>query len=110
MTLALAGRGDGSEGLLASITRDPTDVYYGVLVLIGLFFLVKNLGSAAIDDARDFDRRSELANKARADFKKRERADRLDKVKRNDPAYDRLQQEANERSKKKKGWKVFDPD
>ena len=110
VTLALAGRGDGSEGLLASITRDPTDVYYGVLVLIGLFFLVKNLGSAAIDDARDFDRRSELANKARADFKKRERADRLDKVKRNDPAYDRLQQEANERSKKKKGWKVFDPD
>ena len=43
VTLALAGRGDGSEGLLASITRDPTDVYYGVLVLIGLFFLVKNV-------------------------------------------------------------------
>ena len=122
VTLALASRGDGSEGLLASITRDPTDVYYLVLVLIGLFYVVKNVadrddleppsvlaltarlalsrtcaapagcvaaltralpkqvGSAVVEEARDFDRRGELANRARADFKKRERADRRDKV------------------------------
>ena len=43
VTLALASRGDGSQGLLASIARDPTDVYYLVLVLIGLFYLVTNV-------------------------------------------------------------------
>ena len=43
VTLALASRGDGSQGFLASITRDPTDVYYLVLVLIGLFYVVKNV-------------------------------------------------------------------
>ena len=43
VTLALASRGDGSQGLFASITRDPTDVYYGFLALVGLFFLAKNV-------------------------------------------------------------------
>ena len=42
--------------------------------------------------------------------RKRERAGKLDKVKRNDPSYERLQQEAKERERKKGGWKIFDPD
>eukprot|EP00964_Phaeocystis_antarctica_P019030 scaffold10494_cov53-Phaeocystis_antarctica.AAC.5 len=40
----------------------------------------------------------------------RDRADKLDKVKRNDPAYERLQDEKKRREEKKKGWKIFDPD
>tara|TARA_B100000795_G_C22386647_1_gene281765 strand:+ start:202 stop:339 length:138 start_codon:yes stop_codon:yes gene_type:complete len=41
---------------------------------------------------------------------RRDRADKLDKVKRNDPAYERLQDEKKRREEKKKGWKIFDPD
>merc|ERR1740117_470936 len=110
VTLALASRGDGSQGLFASITRDPTDVYYGLVALVGLFYLAKNVGSSVIEEAKDADRRGDLANKARDNMKKRERAGKLDKVKRNDPAYERLQQEAKQRENKKKGWKIFDPD
>merc|ERR1740130_1424609 len=61
VTLALASRGDGSQGLFASITRDPTDVYYG---LVALFYLAKNVGSSVIEEAKDADRRGDLANKA----------------------------------------------
>ena len=43
VALTLASRGDGSQGLFASITRDPTDVYYGFIALVGLGFLVKNV-------------------------------------------------------------------
>ena len=107
VTLALASRGDGSQGLFASITRDPTDVYYGLVALVGLFYLAKNVaergprtlippspdshmrsskrryrsphrsprpkqvGSSVIEEAKDADRRGDLANKARDNMKKR---------------------------------------
>ena len=50
VTLALASRGDGSQGLFASITRDPTDVYYGLVALVGLFYLAKNVAERANPD------------------------------------------------------------
>ena len=43
VTLTLASRGDGSQGLIASITRDPTDVYYGLVATVGLLYLGKNV-------------------------------------------------------------------
>ena len=43
VVLTLASRGNGSEGLIASISRDPTDVYFGFLAIVGLLFLVKNV-------------------------------------------------------------------
>ena len=58
-------------------------------------------------------RRQACANTARSrPFApcRRDRADKLDKVKRNDPAYERLQDEKKRREEKKKGWKIFDPD
>ena len=69
--------------------------------------------SGLLQDAKDFDRRGELANRAAAEMKKRERKENTltNFLKRSEPAtYDRLQKESEERARKKGGWKLFPVD
>ena len=90
--------------------RDPTDVYYAFLAVVGLGYVAKNAFNGLIENAKEYDARGATANKLLADTKRRDRAAARDKVRRNDVAYERLQREAKDREQKKKGWKVFDPD
>lgn len=112
-TTLLASRGDGSQGLFASVTRDFDDVYYGLLLVAALVWVGQKVVSGLLQDAKDFDRRGELANRAAAEMKKRERKENTltNFLKRSEPAtYDRLQKESEERARKKGGWKLFPVD
>ena len=83
------------------------DYYYGFLALLFLGNVIKNAVPKAIEEAKDYDRRGELANKMAAEARKRDRAAALEATKRSDPAYERLQAEKRSRETKKSGWKVF---
>ena len=100
--------GDGSDGILESLLRNPTDLYYGAVALGALAFLVRQAGQGAMEDARALDERGDLTNKLAAENLRRERAARREKVKVNDVAYERLQAEAGQRADKRSRWKVFD--
>ena len=97
-----------SNGL--QLFRDPTDIYYAFLAVVGLGYVAKNAFNGLIENAKEYDARGATANKLLADTKKRERSAARDKVRKNDVAYERLQREAKDREQKRKGWKVFDPD
>ena len=88
---------------------DPVDYYYAFLAGCGAAYYLFNRGKGAIEDAKAYDRRSDLSNKLLQESRKRERAEARDAMRKREPAtYARLQAEANERGRKKGFWKVFD--
>lgn len=90
-----------------AIARDPVDYYYLLIVVGALGYYGKQLVTSTIDEAKDYDRRGELANAMAAEQRKRERAAAREAVKQSDPAYRRLQAEAEQRATKRDGWKQF---
>jgi hypothetical protein len=86
--------------------REPVDVYY-FFIAVGLtIYGGKKLVTGTIDEAKSYDDRGAMANAMIKEKKKRERAEALDRTKRNDPAYERLQAEARERADRRAKWKV----
>ena len=113
--VAAASATEGASVLLAdfgvvggvNFFRDPIDAYYALVLLGGVGFWFSTTSQKAVEEIKEADRRGPLANKMAAEAKRRERAGRLQAVKAEDPAYDRLQQEAKERARKREGWKIF---
>jgi HAMP domain-containing protein len=96
------------DSLLSSMTRDPTDAYYLVVTVAALSFFAWKSFTQTIEDAKDYDRRGEMANKMAAEMRKNEVAARRQKVLEAEPlVYERMQQEAKDRANKRAGWKNF---
>lgn len=93
-----------NNGFLDFFLRDPVDVWYAVVFLFVAVKLLTSAGKEVITEAKDADRRGQMANQMRAEALKRDRAARREEVKRNDPAYERLQAEKEQRNKKRSGW------
>ena len=88
--------------------RDPVDVYYLVVAIVAIGYAAKQFVTTTIDDAKDYDRRGDMANAMAAEKRKRDRASALERVQKEDMAYERLQAERGERETKRAGWKVFE--
>ena len=88
--------------------RDGVDAYYFIIASVLLAQFARTTFTQVIDDAKDYDRRGELANQMMQEKRKRERAEARDAVRKGDMAYERLQAEKASREKKKSGWKLFD--
>jgi len=88
--------------------RDPVDVYYLAVAIVAIGYAVKQFVTTTIDDAKDYDRRGEMANAMAAEKRKRDRASARERVQKEDMAYERLQAERGERETKRAGWKVFE--
>ena len=84
------------------------DAYYFIIASVLLAQFARTTFTQVIDDAKDYDRRGELANQMMQEKRKRERAEARDAVRKGDMAYERLQAEKASREKKKSGWKLFD--
>ena len=91
--------------------RDPVDAYYAVVVIVGILYLVNRAGGQAIEDARDYDRRGELANKMAQEARRRDVAARRREVLEAEPeTLRRMEAEKGQRAERKQGWKIFDAD
>ena len=87
------------------------DVFYGIAATIAIVKFVTSSGQQAIENAKDYDRRGELANKMAEEKRKRDRAAARQKVKESEPlVYARMQAEQKARENKKSGWKIFGDD
>ena len=91
--------------------RDPVDAYYGLVALVGLVYVVQQTAKGLIDDAKDYDRRGELANAMAKEAKKREREARRQDVLESEPeTLRRMEAEKKQRGSKREGWKFFPDD
>lgn len=89
---------------------DAVDVYYGVLLLGAVAFFGYNAVKNTVQEAKSYDERGAMVNAMRAEKIKRDRAAALEKTKRNDPAYERLQAEKRMREGRRDQWKAFGDD
>ena len=87
--------------------RDPVDAYYAVVAIVGILYLVNRAGGQAIEDAKDYDRRGELANKMAQEARRRDVAARRREVL---DTLRRMEAEKGQRAERKQGWKIFDAD
>ena len=91
--------------------RDPVDAYYAVVAIVGILYLVNRVGGQAIEDAKDYDRRGELANKMAQEARRRDVAARRREVLDAEPeTLRRMEAEKGQRAERKQGWKIFDAD
>lgn len=87
---------------------DAVDIYYSALAIGALAFFGSKAVQGTIDEAKSYDERGAMANEMRAEMKKRERAQAREAVKRNDPAYERLEAERKMRESRREKWTKFD--
>lgn len=91
--------------------RDPVDAYYAVVAIVSILYLVNRAGGQAIEDAKDYDRRGELANKMAQEARRRDVAARRQEVLEAEPeTLRRMEAEKGQRAERKQGWKIFDAD
>ena len=108
---AAAAIPSASLALDFDFVRDPVDGYYAVIAIAGIVYVAKNAGQKAIDEAKEIDRRGALANKMAEEARRRDVADRRQEVLEAEPeTLRRMQAEKQQRSERKKGWKVFGDD
>lgn len=106
MTIASA---PAEASLIDQMLRDPVDAWYALLTVGAVVYFGRKALVGVFEEARAYDERGAMANKMMEETKRRERAEKREAVKQEEPfVYRRMQAEAKERANKRDGWKVFD--